>query len=143
MTDEQHHVSSVGGGYFAGPVTAGHDVIGGDKVVSGDEVENAGVSVAELAQLFQTVYARIESPGGPRKADAVEVKQTVERIEREAAKGDQASGGSVERWLSTLAEVAPDVLEVAVNALTNPGAAVSSAVRLIATRFGLGSANAP
>jgi hypothetical protein len=38
----------------------------------------------------------------------------------------------VKRALTTLARLAPDVLEVALNAITNPAAAVISAVRIVA-----------
>ena len=131
MSDEQPRVTTGGGAYFAGTVTAGGDVIGGDKIVHGNE----GLAGSELAQVFQTVYRQIEAPAQPRKAESDELKETVERIERETAKGDAADAQKVGRWLGTLADVAPDVLETAVNALTNPGAAVASAVRIVAQQF--------
>ena len=131
MSDEQQRVNTAGGAYFGGSVAAGRDVIGGNKVVYGNE----GASGADLAQLFQAVYERIGKATAPREADADELTETVQRIEREASKADAADPQRVERWLSTLADVAPDVLETAVNALTNPGAAVASAVRIVAERF--------
>jgi hypothetical protein len=131
MSDEQEHVNTGGGAYFRGSVTAGRDVIGGDKVVLGNE----GVSGVELAQLFQPVYARIGQATAARGADTTRLTETVQGIEREAGKAEVADPNRIEGWLTTLADVAPDVLETVVTALTNPGAAVASAVRIVAERF--------
>jgi hypothetical protein len=136
MADQQVGVNTGGGGYFAAPVTSGRDVIGRDKIVHGDEVgANKGLEAADLAQLFRAVYQQIDAPTGPRHADVEEVSQTVQRVEQEAGKGDDANAERIERWLRTLGEVAPDVLELAVNALTNPAALVTSAVRIVARKF--------
>src|SRR5438105_13659661 len=105
MSDEQPRVTTGGGAYFAGTVTAGGDVIGGDKIVHGNE----GLAASELAQVFQTIYRQIDVPTQPRKAESDELNETVQRIERETAKGDAADSKKVERWIGTLAEVAHDV----------------------------------
>ncbi len=134
--DERGAVNTGGGAYFEGQVTSGRDVIGRDKVVYGDEVgAHKGLGAADLAQLFHGVYQQIDAPSGPRHADVEEVTQTVQRVEREAGRGDDANAERIERWLKTLSEVAPDVLELAVNALTNPAALVTSGVRIVARQF--------
>jgi hypothetical protein len=74
-------------------------------------------------------------------ADTDLLQGTVQKIEDEAAKGAAADEGKVRKWLHTLAGLAPDVLEVAVNALTNPGAAVASGVKLAAHAFGRKAGN--
>jgi len=129
VPDEQKSVNTGGGGYFAGTVSAGGDVIGRDKVVLGNE----GVSGAELAQLFQPVYACIGQTA--RGSDADRLTETVQGIQHEAAKADAADSERIKGWLATLAEMAPDVLETVVTALTNPGAAVAGAVRIVAEQF--------
>ncbi len=68
------------------------------------------------------------------------LKETAQKVEQEAAKGEKADPDIVKRGLNTLAKLAPDVLQVAVNALTNPGAAVASGVRLAARAFQAASA---
>ena len=65
----------------------------------------------------------------------------MQQIEDEAAKGAAADESKVRKWLHTLAGLAPDVLEVVVNALTNPGAAVASGVKLVADAFGRKTGN--
>jgi hypothetical protein len=136
MAGDEPGINTGGGAYFESTVSSGRDLIGRDKIVHGDEVGvSKGLAAAELAQVFQAVYQQIEAPLGPRSADTDELAETVRRLEREAGKGDEASTQQVERWLGMLSSVAPDVFEVAVNALTNPAALVSSAVRLVARQL--------
>jgi hypothetical protein len=131
MTNEQERVNTGGGAYFGGSVSAGRDVIGGDKLVLGDE----GASGAELAQLFAPVYAHIGQTAAARGTDAASVTDTVRNIQGEAGKAEAADPKRIEGWLTTLADLAPDVLETVVTALTNPGAAVANAVRIAAEQF--------
>jgi hypothetical protein len=126
-------IQTGGGGYAGGNVRAGRDYVGRDSI---GRDQNIGVSGDELEHLFEAVYRRIDEPLTQRKADPEEVRDTVQRVEREVEKGDRADTHHIERWLKTLADVAPDVLEVTVNALlAGPGAAVASAVRAVAKRF--------
>jgi len=114
-------------------VHAGHDVIGGAQVVHGNRTE--GVGATELTALFQSVYQKIAVRPPDSTADPGELTETARRVEQEAAKGEQADPDKVRRWLGTLKQLAPDVLELAVNALTNPGAAVATGVRLAAEQL--------
>src|SRR5436309_5250557 len=142
MRTQPGGIDTGGGAYVGGGVQTGGDFIGRDQTIHGGYTRTTqhGLSGTEVAQLFESVYRRIEEPAAPRKADAQEVRETVQRVEREVAKGEQADTERVERWLRGLADIAPDVLEVAVNALVNPAAAVASAVRALARRFQVRSA---
>jgi hypothetical protein len=126
------HVS--GGGYFAGPVHAGHNVVG---EVTGNVTSGlAGEDLARFADLFRGVYAQIDAhTANDPAADPELLRDTAQQVEREVAKGEDADPGRLERALNTLARLAPEVLDLAVNAITNPAAAVVGAVRMVAERF--------
>jgi hypothetical protein len=130
-------VNTGDGGVLSGTATAQGDIIVGSQEIRGGYVRtNTGLSAADaaqLARLFQPVYRQVQAhAASDPDSDADLLQSTAQHIEQEAAKGEAADAGKVRKWLNTLAKLAPDVLEVTVNALTNPGAAVASAVRLVA-----------
>ncbi len=122
--------------------------VGGDQIVVGTISGSSGVAIGrgasarvtqgptgdELGRLFARIYEQIERRPADPNADPTELAQTVKRIEAEAAKGPAANPDRVDRWLRTLAEVAPDLLQVTASALVNPAAGVAAAVQAIATR---------
>jgi len=129
-------MSTGGGAYIAGAVqTGGGAFIGRDSAIYGGYNVSEGVSGAELTKLFEAVYGRIAAHAADPDADVDMLRDTAGKIEQEAARGEQADSSKIRRWLATLGKVAPDVLEVVVNVLTNPGAAVASGVRLVADAF--------
>jgi hypothetical protein len=115
-------------------VTQG-DFVGRDQMIRGDSNRSYGVGAAELSTLFQAVYRQIDAHAADPEADVDTMRDTTKKIEQEAAKGEEADQGNLRRWLTTLGKIAPDVLELVVNALINPGAAVSSAVRQVISAF--------
>jgi hypothetical protein len=121
-------ITTGGGAYIGGNVTAGRDFVGRDRI--------EGLGGDDFAKLFQTVYGRIDAHvKADPNTDAEALRDTAKKIEQEASKGEQADPDQVRRWLGTLQKLAPDVLEVAVNALTNPAAAIASGVKLVAHAF--------
>lgn len=124
------------------------DKVSGDKItvgnISGDgavaigrgaeATANQGVGGADLTALFQAIYRQIETRPADPNVDKEEVTGTVQKIEQETAKGEQANLTKVERWLGHLAEMAPDILEVTVATLTNPAAGVATVIRKIAEK---------
>jgi hypothetical protein len=122
-------------------VSAGGDVIGGNQRIEGGYTRTTqqGLQAGDIAKLFESVYSRIEAQPSDRRP---QLTDTAKKIEQEAAKGEEANPEQVRTWLGMLGELAPDVLEVAVNALINPGAAVASAVRAVAKGFKVMSAGA-
>ena len=144
----------LGGGDFVGRDKVVHgDEVRGDKV-GGDKIEVGGISGGtgfaigrgaqahvshglggeEIARLFEVVYKQIEDRPKDPNVDKEELADTVQKIEKEAAKGEQANANKVERWLGFLADMAPDVLKVTAAALANPVAGVATAIRLIAEK---------
>jgi zinc-ribbon domain len=159
----RREVNTGGGSYIGGDVNASGDFVGHDKIVHGDEVRgdkiggdktmmgnvsnstvaagsgaqatsNQGVSGAELAALFDAIYKRIDARPDNPDVDKEELQGTVQRIQAEASKGEEANPGKVRRWLNALADIAPDILEVTVSSLINPIAGVATAIRSVAER---------
>ncbi len=136
----------------------GGDVVQGDKITTtthtGDNISvgditgssgiaigrgaqasvTAGASAAELAKAFADIYKQIEARPPDPNVDKDEVKQEVRRIEEELKKGEEANASKVERWLRGLADMAPDIFEVTVAALTSPAAAVGAVIRKVAEK---------
>jgi hypothetical protein len=141
-------IDTGGGAYFEGGVnTDGGDFAGRDMSKVGpvsnstfavgrgaQATSSQGVSGQELAALFESVRRHIESRPETPDVDKEELRETVQRIEAEAGKGEEASSGKVQRWLKLLADAAPDILEVTAASLINPVAGVASAIRSVAER---------
>ena len=124
-------INTGGGAYFAGRIdTGGGEFAGHDKVVT----YNYGSSAADLTTLFEAIQQQIKDRPEDSNVDKEEISDEVKRIGQEAAKGDEANPKKVERWLSNLAGMAPDILEVTVASLTNPAAGVATVIRKIAEK---------
>lgn len=144
-------------------VSVGRDMVAGDKIVHGDEISaggnvnavtigagatvgqaaagsgisqvNQGTDLKDLAALFQTVYKEIDARPADPDIDKDEIKNKVKQIEDEAKKGEQANAKKIERWLTELKNIAPDILEVTAAAILNPIAGVALAVAKVAEKF--------
>lgn len=144
-------------------VRVGRDIVGGDKIVQGDEydvdgdmnvvtigagaqvgqvaagrsitqTQQQGASAQDLAALFKTVYQTIDRRAEDANVDKDDLKDTVKKIEKESAKGESANPVKVENWLNYLKSIAPDILEVTAAALLNPLAGIATAIRKIAEK---------
>jgi hypothetical protein len=91
-----------------------------------------GASAEEIARAFsillQAVQAKAESP---EKALA---QTAVQGLESEAAKGEDADEGKVQTWFDHLGNMAPDILEVALDTFTNPVKGISTVFKKVAER---------
>jgi hypothetical protein len=160
----KQEVHTEGGAYVQGNVTtSGGDFVGRDKITHGDEVHGdkvggdkitagdvSGTSIAigrgaqasvtqglggdELAKLFAAVYQQIEARPEAPDVDKEELTDTVQKIQDEVAKGEQANPNKVERWLGNLAKMAPDILDVTVACLTSPAVGIATVIRKIAEK---------
>lgn len=128
VTGGQNRVINTGGGlYNEGTInTGGGDFVGRDKTT--------GITGADLAQMFKDIYSRIEARPADPNVDKAEVKETVQKIEQEVEKGEQANPSKVERWLKTLKGMAPDIGDVTIACLTNPAAGVAMVIKKIAEK---------
>jgi hypothetical protein len=148
------HIDTSGGQAYTGEFEVKDgDFVGGDqKIVHGDEIEIGSIgsmvgsvvgsgqvqaqTIAgrDVVELFQEVYRCIEQRPEDPDVDKEELTETVQKIEQETAKGEEANPNKVERWLRFLGEMAPDILDVTVACLTNPVTGVATAIRKIAER---------
>jgi hypothetical protein len=157
ITGDSNQVTRIntgGGAYIGGGVTtSGGDFVGRDKVVHGDQVRgdkisvgnvtgssgvaigrgasavvNQGVQGGDLATLFAAIYRQIETRADDPAVDRDEIRQTVERVEQEVGKGEAANPDKVKRWLTTLSDLAPDIVTAVVRVLANPAANVAGAI---------------
>jgi hypothetical protein len=124
------------------------DKVGGDKITVGDISGSTGVAIGrgaqatvtqglggdEIASLFAEIYQQIEARPEDPDVDKEELTETVQKVQEEAAKGEEANPNKVERWLKFLSDMAPDILNVTVACLTNPVAGVATAIRKIAEK---------
>lgn len=102
--------------------------LGAKAVVS----QSAGAASDQIALAFRALQHSLEQmPDGPQKETAA---KAVQELEKEARKGDQADASKAEKWLNFLAEIAPDVGEVAVDTFINPVKGVGTVFRKIAER---------
>jgi zinc-ribbon domain len=129
-------INTGGGGYVGGSLNVGGSYAGRDLTVQGNYEQ--GIPAAELASLFAVVYRQIDAHKSDADADAEVLAEATGKVQQEVAKGEQADTGNVKRWIATIKKLAPDVAEILVNALINPGAAVGSVVRHALAGFGGG-----
>jgi hypothetical protein len=111
-------VTTEGGGFFSRGETATY---------------NYGTSTADLAQLFEAIYQQIEARPKDPDVDKEKIVDEVKRIETEAAKGKEANPTKAERWLGTLANMAPEIWDMVTTSLTKGGANVTIS-KIIAKR---------
>jgi hypothetical protein len=93
----------------------------------------------QINVFFDQIYERIESRPADTDVDKQEISETVQNIQTEVVKSDRANVNKVERWLKTLALMAPDIFEVTVATLTNPITGLGTAIRKIAEKARLES----
>ena len=90
-----------------------------------------GLGGEEIARLFESVYQRIEKRPPDPNVDKTELTETVQKIQEETAKGEQANPSKVERWLKNVALMAPDIWDVTVATLANPVAGIAAVIRKV------------
>lgn len=138
-----------------GSIHVGGDIVSGDKIVHGDQntvnigagatvgqvaagrniTQTQGASVQDLAALFNAIYKQIDARASDPNVERSEIRDNVKNIENEIAKGENANANKVERWMKFLQELAPDILEVTANAILNPIAGVTTAIKKIAEKM--------
>jgi hypothetical protein len=103
-------------------VNVGGDVVGRDKITTTHYGASDG-----FKKIRELIEKRPEDPN----VDKDELKDTVDKIESEVKKGEEANPAKVERWLKFLASMADDIFQVTAATLVNPGAGVAKAIQLI------------
>jgi hypothetical protein len=120
-------VNTDGGAYVGGNVSVDH----GGKFVGRDDNSTTGLSGAEVAKLFETIYQKIDARPDTPPQDKEDLKAEVTDLQAEVAKGDEANETFLERRLRNIKRMAPDILEVMVSLFANPALGLATAVRKV------------
>jgi len=91
-------------------------------------------SSPEMQKLFKRAHKRIQVRPEDPKVDQAKLENQVKKIEAEAAKGEAADPSKLERWLKTLAKMAPDIVEVMAASLAGPVAGFAIVFKKIVER---------
>ena len=115
--------------HIGGDVERSQVVAAGRDVIIGCQQFN--VEHEQITNAFAKIYRQIETRPPDPDVDKPEIQSTVESIESEVKKGDEANPNKVERWLRFLAGMAPDIFDVVAAALTGPIQGVSTVIRKV------------
>lgn len=117
------------------------DVSGNVNVAGGNITTHhttTGLSAADIKQLFDQLYAKIEirpeTPTADKEDLKAEVKEIQATVTEAAQKNEKVDEGFLSRRFRNIARVAPDVLDVVVATLGNPLAGLGVAVKKIAEK---------
>ena len=116
--------------------------ISGNVNVAGGNITThhttSGLSGAEIKQLFDGLYAKIEARPETPVADKEDLKAEVKEIQTTVAqavqKNEKVDEGFLSRRFRNIARMAPDVLDVVVATLGSPLAGLGVAVKKIADK---------
>jgi hypothetical protein len=147
-------VDTSGGAYIQGKVNIQNgDFVGRDKKIDnstkvGDINNSTGVAIGHdmqvntiqsthvdldhIATAFALILQKVnEMPNGPGKIMA---QTAVQELKEEATKGAQVEEKNVSEWFKSLAQIAPDIWEVAIDTFINPIKGLSTVFQKIAKR---------
>lgn len=124
-------INTGGGAIIGGSVNIDSgEFVGRDKITT----YSAYPSIDELSQAFAQIYKQIEDRPSDPNVDKEEIQEQIEKIEKEAQKGEHAHEGRLKRWLGTLGEMAPDIFDVVISTLTNPMMGATTVVQKVAQK---------
>jgi hypothetical protein len=86
----------------------------------------------ELTALFEKLYQYIESRPSDPNVEKEEITGTLQKIEEEASKGEQANRTKIERWVENLNRMAPDIVDVILASLGGPVSGVTAILKKVA-----------
>ncbi len=96
--------------------------------------QQTNAPIDDVAAAFSQLFEKInQMPEGAEKDVA---KSAAQALEKEAQKGSQAKEAAVSKWFSILAQMAPDVFEVALTTFANPIQGLGVAFQKIAQKAG-------
>ena len=117
------------------------DISGNLNIAGGDITTHYtafGLSGAEIQQLFEGLYTKIESRPNTPAADKEDLKTDVKDIQTAVAQAvqnnEKVDEGFLSRRFRNIARMAPDILDVVVASLANPLAGLGVAVKKIAEK---------
>ena len=94
--------------------------------------QNSGLHEEQLSLLFDKLYQAIQSRPDDPNIDKEEISETVQRIEQEVKKGDQANDSKLKRWMESLGKMAPDIVDVILASLGGPVSGMTAVLKKVA-----------
>jgi hypothetical protein len=91
-------------------------------------------SSPEMQDLFKRLHKEIKARPSDPTVTKQELEGQVAKIEKEAAKGDKADSSKLEKWVRTLAQMAPDIVDVMAASLGGPVAGFTMVFKKIVDR---------
>jgi len=88
----------------------------------------------EMDRLFQRVNKELQTRLAQADPNAAKVQEQAKKIEKEAARGENADPARLESWLVKLAKMAPDILDVMLASLAGPVAGFTAVFKKIVER---------
>lgn len=88
----------------------------------------------EMEKVFKRAHKQLKKRPEDPKVAKDKLENQVKKIETEAAKGEAADQSKLERWLTTLAKMAPDIVEVMAASLAGPVAGFTVVFKKIIER---------
>jgi len=88
----------------------------------------------EMEKLFKRIHKEVRARPEDPKQDKAKLEAQVNKIEAEAAKGEEADKAKLDRWIRTLAKMAPDIVEVMAASLAGPVAGFTLVFKKIVER---------
>ena len=113
-----------------GSISGGVIVQGRGAQVSVQQTSTA--SDKELSDLFEKLYKTIQSRPPDPNIEKEEISETVQRIEQEVKKGDQANDSKLTRWMENLNTMAPDIVDVILASLGGPVSGLTAVLKKVA-----------
>lgn len=86
----------------------------------------------ELYALFDKLYEAIQSRPSHPDVDKEEIGETVQKIEQEVKKGEEANPSKLTRWMENLEKMAPDIVDVILASLGGPVKGLAAVLRKVA-----------
>lgn len=117
------------------------DISGNVNVAGGNITTHhttTGLSTAEIKQLFDQLYekidARLETPVAVKEDLKAELKKIQSTVTQGAQENEKVDEGFLSRRFRNIARMAPDMLDVVVETLANPLAGLGIALEKIAEK---------
>jgi hypothetical protein len=78
------------------------------------------------------MYEAIQSRQNDPNIDKEEITETVQKIEQEVKKGNQANDSKLKRWMENLNKMAPDIVDVILASLSGPVSGLTAVLKKVA-----------
>ena len=88
----------------------------------------------KIEKTFKRVHKELKARPEDPKVSKAKLEDQVKKIETETAKGEAADQTKLERWMKTLAKMAPDIVDVMAASLGGPVAGFTVVFKKIVER---------